>query len=314
MNGHIYIRIHGGYGRVLASSGAVAEFARNHSCSIVTGYPSALQGIPGVERIYPHNAPFLYRDKIKDGIFLSPEPYLDYRFYREKHHLSAVFNSLLNNDDNFIPTILNLNDNEKMKAENLVNQSRKEHGKKIVVIQPWGSTGGKFTAGGKIMPDVTYRSMGIVFAMLLAQELYSNGYQLWVVRSRDQIGLGTADEKYFDGMETREIMAVLPYVDGIISCNSFLYHASAALGTPAPTVVLWASTHIKNFGYKEHINMISPLIKEEEPFGFPHEQDYAYYFEKNKGCDEFPENWIFKILASLNSKNRSFEKIALEAV
>jgi ADP-heptose:LPS heptosyltransferase len=120
-----------------------------------------------------------------------------------------------------------------------------------------------------------------------------------VVKTDDQMGF--KDAKTFQNTDIRKVCALIPYVDGIICCDSFLHHASAALGSPVPTIALWAGTSEKNLGYPNQTNIHSWKETEVEPNRIPHDHDY--YVHKNKGSNEFKLEEIEKIIEALKSKD-----------
>jgi len=303
-----FVRIDGGIGRCLTATGAVKQFAEQHKndeVNIVTGIPFCFEGLQGIERIYPIGTPFLYEDNIKKGDYLEPEPYNDSAYYLEEKHIATVFNKLLNGKEEFIQPILNLSENEKVIGKATVEQEEKKTEKKMILIQPWGSSGGRVVQEkdkeATAMIDESYRSFGIEFTKKLCAKLVEEGYIPYMVKTNDQLGFKECMGFDSNQVYPRQIMSMIPYVKGIISCDSFLAHASAALGTPVPTVVLWAGTSSKNLGYKEHLNIESWKKTEQEPNRIPH--DHAYYVNKNKGSNEFKLEEINKIIKHLKGGN-----------
>ena len=306
----IVIRLDGGIGRVIAASGALEQFAlanKDKKVYAVSSFPQILNGLEGIERIYPIGTPFLYEDIISKSDYREPEPYNDYRYYAENKHIAQVFNYLLNNIDEMILPKIVLTENEKDAAKQFADEQRKT-GKKVVLIQPWGSTGGKVPgncADGKCDPveqkpmvDETYRSLGTEFAKRLVSRLQEENYVVYVVKTGDQMGF--KDALTFQNTDVRKIIALIPYVDGVIACDSFLHHASAALGTPVPTIVLWAGTSDKNLGYEGQLNLHSWKKTEPEPNRVPHDHDY--YVNKNKSSNEFKIELIDEIISKLEEK------------
>ena len=110
--------------------------------------------------------------------------------------------------------------------------------------------------------------------------------------------MGFKDAKTFQNVNLRKIIALIPFVDGIICCDSFLHHASASLGSPVPTVVLWAGTNESHLGYKEQCNIHSWKKCEYEPNRIPH--DHEYYIHKNKSSNEFKIEMIEEVINNLN--------------
>ena len=286
-------------GRCVASTGAVALFASTHKTSVVTTNPYVFQGLPNVERVYPIGTPFLYEDKISKGIYLEPEPYNDVSYYGEEKHLAQVFNKLLNGADEMVQPILNLTENELGEAKGFIQKQR--DGKGIVLIQPFASSGGKPIAQGKVKTDESYRSFGYDFAKALTDALDEAGYKVVWIKTPDQIGYPKAGA-FNNGIPMRGIFALIPHVDGIICCDSVLHHASAGLGNPVPTVVLWGGTNPKNLSYEGQENIVPNPRGYFEPNRIPH--DHTYYLDKNKGINEFSPDLIPSIVAKMKPINK----------
>jgi len=305
-----YLRIDGGIGRAISASGAIVEFSDQHpedKTFIVTSFPDVFHGLEGVERIYPIGTPFLYEDHILNGVYLEPEPYNDVAYYKENRHIALCFNKLLNNVEENVAPHMVLTDNELAEAKTFIDQMRKENKKKIVLVQPWGSSGGKVVGEGQINTDETYRSFGWEFAKRLNQTLLDEGYQPFLIKSVDQAGIEGA--KTFNNLPIRKIIALIPFVDGVIACDSFLHHAAEAVkqyGQP-PVVVLWGGTNPDNLSYKDQTNIVSWKKVLYEPNRIPH--DHAYYVNKNKGCNEFKLETINEIMEVLKNESRKNSEI-----
>lgn len=321
------IRIDGGIGRVIAATGAIQAFCKKENelgnkVFVLTSFPQTLKNLEGIERIYPLQVvsdnkviapPFVYEDIIRKTIYLEPEPYNDFSYYSEEKHLAQVFNKLLNGVDEYIEPIMNFSEEEKESAKAFAEKIRKDSGKKLLLFQPWGSSGGKVIPCNdpncknheehlKILPDDSYRSFGVEFAKRLTDKLLEE-YFVILVKNGDQAVLkGTqmlADS--INGqtvpLDVRKLIALIPYVDGIVCCDSFLHHASAALGSPTKTIVLFAGTSAKNLGYPNQVNFSSWKKTEQEPNRIPHDHDY--YVNKNKSSNEFKLELIDEILKTL---------------
>jgi ADP-heptose:LPS heptosyltransferase len=85
--------------------------------------------------------------------------------------------------------------------------------------------------------------------------------------------------------DVRKVIAILPFVDMVVACDSFIHHASASLGTPVPTMVLWGGTSEKNLGYESQINVRTHNVEMVEPNRVPH--DRSLYVNANRMCNEF---------------------------
>ncbi len=299
-----YLRVDGGIGRCIAATGAVKQFAINHpkdKTYVVSSFHYIFENIDELERVYNIGTPYLYEDHISKGIFLEPEPYNNFKYYKDEKHLATTFNFLLNQSDEFVKPIINLTENELTEGKQFVEQMRKENNKKIVLIQPWGSQGGLLVDKDKVKIDESYRSFGWEFGKKLNDKLLSENYLPFLIKTPNQVGF--KDSKTFNNLPVRKIIALLPFVDGIIACDSFLHHAAEAVNASCPTVVLWGATNPKNLAYDNQSNIVSWKTPLFEPNRVPH--DHAYYVGKNKGVNEFKLKEIDTIVEVLsNGKDR----------
>ena len=304
-----FVRIDGGIGRCIAATGVVEKFAKerkeNDSVSVVTSFPYIFEGLE-LDRVYPIGTPFVYEDHIVKGEYLEPEPYNDSGYYKDERHISAVFNKLLSGECEFVQPRLALSEKELAEAKLFVEHEEKTRGKKIVLIQPWGSGGGKLKPGTKtedaeVLPDESYRSFGVEFTKKLCESLLEEGYIPFFVKSNDQIGMKDCMTFDSNALPVRQVIALIPFVSGVIACDSFLHHASAALGTPVPTIVLWAGTSEKNLGYDNQHNIKSWKRTLQEPNRIPH--DHAYYVNKNKDSNNYKVETIVEIVEVLKNGN-----------
>ena len=151
------IFIEGGYGRVVASTGVITEFAKNNDVSIITPYPEIFAQNPHIKRIYTPETSYLYEDVIKNAKYIRLEPYEMFEYYNEKKHLINCFNIQLNGKDEFIPPIMFFSKQEEIEAIEFINRSENQNG--FILFQPWAT------------PFDPYRSLNPIFAAQLALEL-----------------------------------------------------------------------------------------------------------------------------------------------
>jgi hypothetical protein len=320
-NKEIYVSSTGGIGRVIASTGAIQEFAKQKQkegikVNVVSSFPQLFNGLDYINRVYNIGMPYLYEDYISKGEFIEPEPYNHYLYYKEQEHLATVFNFILNGKREFIQPSIVLTENELEEAKGFVEDLKKKEGKKILLVQPWGSQGGIQIADEKGQPkirvDESYRSFGTGFFRKFIGEFKDN-YKIMSVQATAMFNnqqvpqVALKDTSVFQNPDIRKIIAVIPFVDGVIACDSFLHHASASLGTPVPTIVLWGATSEKNLGYEGQTNLRSKVVSEVEPNRVPH--DHVYYVNKNKGSNEFKLELIEDIRGVLDgNKSRKNSK------
>lgn len=317
----IFVKVDGGIGRVIASTGAIQEFAKQKQkegikVNVVSSFPQLFNGLDYINRVYNIGMPYLYEDYISKGEFIEPEPYNHYLYYKEQEHIATVFNFILNGKREFIQPSIVLTENELEEAKGFIEDLKKKEGKKILLVQPWGSQGGIQIADEKGQPkirvDESYRSFGTGFFRKFIGDL-KDDYKIMSVQATAMFNnqqvpqVALKDTSVFNNPDIRKIIAVIPFVDGVIACDSFLHHASASLGTPVPTIVLWGATSEKNLGYDGQSNLRSKLVTEVEPNRVPH--DHVYYVNKNKGSNEFKLELIEEIKGVLNgNKSRKNSK------
>lgn len=271
-----FIKIDGGIGRCIAATGAVKQFCEKEKDTVViSSFTFAFDGI-GIDRVYPLNTPYLYEDHIIKGEYLEPEPYNSSKFYREEMHITQVFNDILNGSEEYIAPTMKLTPMERATAKTYVMGLKDKHKKKILLLQPYGAS------GGTPNPDESYRSFTDE-AVSEIVDAYKDEYTILLIRSQNQATC--SDTIPITEQNLRRLFAVIPYADGAICCDSFLHHAIAALGNPIPTVVLWGGTSEKNFGYEGQVNLRKKEIGLVEPNRIPHAHNY--YVTKNEGCNDF---------------------------
>lgn len=290
-----YVKVDGGIGRCIAATGALRELAKTKTVSVVTSFPFCFDHLEFLDRVYPLGTPFIYEDHLAKGEFFEPEPYNHRAYYADEQHLATVFNGLMTGKFEYTAPVLNMSANELEAAKQMIDGLRKETGKGVVLVQPWGSSGGRPTGREKVNDDETFRSFTYEFTKELCDALNKAKLTPLIVKSQDQAGY--ENSKQVTGANPRAVFAMIPHVDGVICCDSFLHHASAALGTPVPTVVLWAGTSEKNLGYEAQTNIVTKKPRLVEPNRIPH--DHAYYVTKNKGINDFPADVVPDIVAKM---------------
>jgi len=77
-NKEIYVSSTGGIGRVIASTGAIQEFAKQKQkegikVNVVSSFPQLFNGLDYINRVYNIGMPYLYEDYISKGEFIDYE-------------------------------------------------------------------------------------------------------------------------------------------------------------------------------------------------------------------------------------------------
>lgn len=244
----ITIQISGGYGRVVSATGVIAEMSKRNpdkKINIVTGFPEIFIGNPNVNKCYSINHEYLFDDHIAGTIYKEPEPYKLQGYVNGDLHIANGFALELLGEDKFYKPELFLKEEELEEARMFV----KSLNKPVVLFQPFGSMGGKTKDGQKMLEDPSFRSLPIQFAKELYKEL-SKEYQ--VVLIKDQSQLGFQDWMTLPPLPLRKILALIPFVHGVVSVDSSLQHACAALNKKA--IVFWGSTNSNQLGYDTNVN------------------------------------------------------------
>lgn len=288
----IYIKIDGGIGRVIASTGVVEAYAKlkkeeGIKVNVISSYPQIFWGLDYVNRVYDINMPYLYEDYIAKGEFIEPEPYNHYLYYKDNEHLATVFNFILTGKKEFIQPKVTLNEVEKSDAKGYIDGLGN---KPVMLIQPWSSSGGILQENGSIKLDESYRSFSLDFYNKLI-ETYKDKYRIISVQAfgllnGQQVPQYSSKEiQMVNNPDIRKIIALIPHADVMITCDSFLHHASASLNTPVKTIVLWGGTSEKSLGYEGQVNIKTAKEVIYEPNRVPH--DHNLYLNHNKGANDF---------------------------
>ena len=110
------IKIDGGIGRVICSTGSIKRYWETNPDKIVilTSWPEIFENNPYVYKVYKDDGSiqYLFDDIIKHGDFCYPEPYFDANYYNQKYHLSQSFNNLINKEDDKLDPVLFLTNEE----------------------------------------------------------------------------------------------------------------------------------------------------------------------------------------------------------
>ncbi len=283
------IQIDGGIGRCIAFTGALRHLKEKYpkdKITILTSVPEIFYNNNDIDKVYPLNTPYLFENVIQKGHYFKPEPYNMYEYYVEDKHISTCFNKEMTDDDLFVKPIINLTEKEKKEAQLWVSKQPRP----IILFQPHGMH------GGKGLPDMTYRSLTDEFAEKLGKEMQKK-YDIYIVKSQDQKGI--KDLKTFNGLSIRQIIALVPYVHGIVCCDSFMQHACGAFGKKA--IVFWGATIPENLGYETNVNILPKKKRIRIPNRLPH--NYLDVENINKGVNEFGDEEIKRVMEELDKPN-----------
>ena len=253
------IKIDGGIGRVIALTGVVTEYAKQSKkeVNILTPYPELFFGNPYINRVYNINHQYIFDDVIKNSIYIDLEPYNDFDYYNKQKHLIEVYAKQLLGESKFINPQIFLSQEELDKAKDFIGED------KIILFQPFGKMGGSFKQEKKDIstnlvfgPDPTNRSLNPLQAQDLAKLIKAEGFKVIQIREPQQYNLadvGSLLQPNGSTLPIRQILALLPYVKGIIGCDSFLQHSSKMMNVKNG-IVFFGTTTPNNLGYKSFKN------------------------------------------------------------
>ena len=284
-----FVKVDGGLGRSIASTGAVEQYALNKNKDdrvfVVTGYPFVFDNLDGIERVLKLDHVTLFEDYLFNGEYVEVEPYNSSFHYRENNHLASTWNYLLNKDTGFVRPKIVLSKNELEMGKKWVEEARKKSCKKVLLFQPWGMFAGMKTSinSDEINFDESYRSLELNTVNALVSK-FGKDFEVYLVKDNNQSNVNGAISFTEN---PRLIFSILPFVDGVVCVDSFLQHACKAVETKCPVVVFWGGTNPKQFGYKEFNNIEKDFDRKVEPIRLPH--DHSYYVRKNKDCNVFSE-------------------------
>jgi len=264
------IMVSGGIGREIALTGVITEYAKQNpdkEINIIAGFPELYLNNLYINRVYPINHQYIFEDVIKESRFIDLEPYNDIDYYKNEKHLIEVYAKQLLGKSRFINPEIYISENEL----NTAKEFSKTFTKPIILVQPFGSTGGQFTKkcssdSGINCEDITLiedssnRSFGFDFTEKLCDALKKD-YEVILIRTPNQYtpkDIPSLLQSNGQPMPIRQVMAILPYVKGFISCDSFLHHAAKTMNVKNG-IVLWGTTKPSNLGYEEYNNIVHNL-------------------------------------------------------
>ena len=225
------IKIDGGLGRVITATGSIPD-----ECIVATSFPDIFIGNPKVKRVYNLGHAFLFEDVVYDNEWVEVEPYNTHDYYNKKNHLSQVFNKMWNGVDEATKPQIFLQDFEIENAGNFVKQFDK-----FVVFQPFGSN---------MKQDITRRAMPLHIAQMSVDYLNKKGYKVLYIKGQDHPDLKNV---IAITQPIRGVFSIIANADKIITCDSFVQHAAAALDKKA--LVFWCGTDERNVGYDTNTNI-----------------------------------------------------------
>jgi ADP-heptose:LPS heptosyltransferase len=252
----IILVVSGGIGRNIFATAVVRNLKKtypNHDIIVCCGCPEVFQNNPHIKRIYSFDKPqHLFEDYIfdnKDTVILDVEPYRHPDYLSGNRHIVECWCDLLEISCDSIKPELYFVKNEKEVSKAYMTKYKKP----VILIQ---HTGGKVpeqpTAEARLTAkDAMYRrGLPEDVVQELTDKFIADGYIVGSVQHPNQFQPKGSELIHFP---LRATLGLIPYVEGIISIDSMLQHASAAFDVPS--LVCWAGTNPEKLGYTLHTNL-----------------------------------------------------------
>jgi len=246
--------INGGAGRILCAIPAFELYEQENPDDdfiIVIEYGiDFFKGHPTLfKRCYDFAHRNLFRDKLVNMNFVSPEPYQVWEYFNQKASISQAFDLLINKKDlrYLPPPKLVLSNEELFGGIETLNTIKKDNkNKKVVVFQPFGR--GSNLTKEQTSPDIYGKSFSIDDTISIVQKLEKK-YTV-VVMSENAIDFKKIcgqDFTQVTNINLRKWFGLINAADYFLGCDSVGQHIAYALSKPA-TVVL-GSTFKENVSY-----------------------------------------------------------------
>jgi len=254
----IIMPITGGIGRNIFATAVINNFRKVYPTKkliVVAGYPDIFINNPQINRVYSFNTvQHLYEDYIDknpDTLLLEVEPYRHPDYITGNKHIVTSWCELLEIPCDDIMPKLFFSKSEKDIAKAYINKFDKP----MILLQ---HTGGPVPNNNSSTEMDKAISQSMMYRRSLREEtiqklvtmLSESGYLVGSVQATNQFSPEKTEKISFP---LRAIFCLIPYVKGIISIDSFLHHASAALNVPS--LVLWMGTSPEKLGYGMHKNL-----------------------------------------------------------
>ncbi len=287
----LVVQIDGGIGRTICTIPALKRLSErfpNRKLIILTGHTSIFENIPFIHRVYKLDNDYLWDDVIKTGEFLYPEPYYNYLYYTQEHHLIQSFNFLLNGEDTLLPSELFLTKEERSWGEQFISERKKELGNKsIAVLQMFGA-GGCFVDNDFL--DATNRSVHPENVEKLVEGLKND--LAFINASHIPISSPYVWQQDFS---IRQLFSIIKACDMLLTIDSLSSHVGAVWGKPG--VLLLGGTFQENVGYTHY----TTIQRSEYPrLYFPNRFGGKFELQDNRTM-QFTDTEIDNIIAAVLS-------------
>lgn len=241
MERYAIFQIEGGIGKNVMATAVARAIAKAHperKIVIVTAYPDIWDCNPRIHRIVPFSGmSYFYQDYVegKDSIFFLHDPYRQTGCINRTNHLTEAWCELCGVEWAGERPELYFTRLESEFVASIISKDRP-----ILIMHPFGGLQGKYSWSRDLHP---------VVAQEIVDEL-SGYYRIFQARREDQILLKGVETLT---MNPRQLALSLLQSDKRILIDSYLQHASAALGIES--TVVWIGNSPKVLGYDTNKNI-----------------------------------------------------------
>lgn len=261
---NIVLISNGGIGRNIMFTAVVRDLKKafpDKKLIVIASFPNMFMYNPNVYKVYNMANPnYFYEDYLKEGkatvIDIEPYRHIDY-LTKKKHFVECACDLLGIKCTSIIPD-LHFVRNEFVLAQDFLTEKfkgKEKEGKPkpVVLIQ---YVGGKIPQGASVKDTMVSettmyrRNLPLKSIQEVINQLIKKGYGVGCVQAQNQLLPKEATLIFYP---LRAVIALLPYVKGVICVDSFLQHACTGLSKRA--MVLWGGTSPKVLGYDTNVNL-----------------------------------------------------------
>lgn len=252
---NVLLYVMGGLGRNIMATAVVRNLKKAYpdkKLYVIGGNPDVFIKNPNVHRAYGLGNPlYLYEDLIRDSrtAVINVEPYQHYDYIYKRKHFIECWCDMIGIPCDSIQPDLYYAQAEIDLAITFLNSFKKD----MVICQ---FEGGKIPESGSdkdrlIAKNAMYRrSLMPETQKKIVSGLIERGYEVGIVGHENQFHPQPTKPIWYPA---RAVMALLPHCAQVVTIDSFVQHASAAL--KKKSLVLWAGTSPDTLGYTMHENM-----------------------------------------------------------